>query len=61
MITAQNLKRFNVEGGTIAGTLEEEMEAINQLNAAYTLDAADREEEEELKDEVASTLHKAVS
>lgn len=56
VITTNNLKQFNIEGGTHAGLLGEEIEAIERLNAAQTLDAEN--EEEELRDEVASQLTK---
>ena len=57
MITAKNLKKFNIEGGTLPGTADEELEAIEQMNAANTLDAGENLEEE-LRDEVDSTLPK---
>jgi len=34
VITTNNLKKFNIEGGTLAGTTAEEIEAMEQINAA---------------------------
>lgn len=61
VITTNNLKKFNIEGGTLAGTTAEEIEAMEQINAAQTLDAEYEEEKEELRDEVASQLTKTTS